>query len=166
MEPYNWAQFTTRIPVKASRQSLYDAWATRKGIEHWFLRTSEYRSPDGVLRKNDEHVQAGDQYMWQWEGWPDEVKEEGTIIACNGKDHFKFSFGDAGVCDVRIVEESNQTIVELIQTQIPIDEHGKHYWHLGCKTGWTFHLTNLKSIFEGGHDLRNKDKSIKNVVNA
>jgi len=166
MKEYDWSQFVTRIPINASTQDLYDAWSTRKGIEHWFLRMSEYKSPDGELRRDDEPVQAGDTYAWRWHGWPDEVEERGQIIACNGKDYFKFSFGDAGNCTVVIKEENGQTILELTQSQIPTDEHGKQYWHVGCKTGWTFHLTNMKSIFEGGKDLRNKDETIKNVINA
>ena len=82
------------------------------------------------------------------------------------KDLFKFTFGEAGVCTVRIIEENGIRIVELVQTDIPDDERGKHYWHVGCKTGWTFYLANLKSLMEGGIDLRNKDESLKNVVNS
>ena len=166
MKDYDWSQFVVRVPINAPVERLYDAWSTRKGIEHWFLRKSEYKSADGSLREDDEAVQKGDTYSWLWHGWPDEVEERGEILACNGKDHFKFSFGDAGVCAVDIKNENGQTIIELTQTQIPTDEHGKQYWHVGCKTGWTFHLTNMKSIFEGGKDLRNKDEQIKNVINA
>ena len=166
MSDFNWSEFITRIPVSADNKSLYDAWATRRGIEHWFLRMSEYRSPDGTLRGDDERVQSGDTYAWRWHGWPDEVEEHGTILNCNGKDYFQFTFGDAGICSVTIKNENGNTIVELVQTEIPTDEKGKHYWHLGCKTGWTFYLANLKSLFEGGIDLRNKDEQLKNVVNS
>jgi hypothetical protein len=37
---------------------------------------------------------------------------------------------------------------------------------VGCQLGWTFYLTNMKSIAEGGIDLRNRDIDFKNVVNA
>jgi len=166
MAEYNWSQFTTRIPVNADVVTLYNAWATRRGIEHWFLRMSEYRAPDGQLRKEDEQVMSGDSYAWRWHGWPDEVEEHGTILDCNGRDYFQFTFGDAGICTVTLKVESGITIVELVQSEIPTDEKGKHYWHLGCKTGWTFYMANLKSILEGGIDLRNKDVSLKNVVNS
>jgi hypothetical protein len=166
MADYDWGRFVVRIPIHASRERLYDAWSTRKGIEHWFLRMSEYKSAEGVLRKDDEPVQVGDTYAWRWHGWADEVEEHGQILACNGKDFFKFSFGDAGNCTVQIKEENEQTILELTQSEIPTDEHGMQYWHVGCKTGWTFHLTNMKSIYEGGADLRNKDESVKNVINS
>jgi hypothetical protein len=135
-------------------------------MENWFLRMSLYRHTDGSVCENEELVRTGDTYAWRWYGWPDEVEEHGTILDCNGKDYFKFSFGDAGNCSVTIKKEGEQTIVELLQSEIPDDEHGRQYWHLGCKTGWTFYFANMKSFFEGGVDLRNKDVQIKNVVNA
>ena len=166
MTEYNWSLFIVRIPINAPIQSLYDAWTTRKGMEHWFLRRSEFKRPDGTLREDNEHVQRGDTYSWNWHGWPDDIEEHGKIMLCNGKDYFQFKFGDAGICTVTIKEEHGYTIVELVQSEIPTDEEGMHYYHLGCKVGWTFHLTNMKSIFEGGKDLRNKDVELKNVVNA
>jgi len=57
-------------------------------------------------------------------------------------------------------------VVELWQENIPGDEDSKVNLHMGCTKGWTFYLTNLKSILEGGIDLRNKNISLKNVVNA
>jgi hypothetical protein len=166
MKEYDWSQFTTRIAISASKEDLYNAWSRQNGIEHWFLRLSEYTTKDGRLRMSDEQVEAGDTYLWRWHGWSDDVEERGEILSCNGKDFFQFTFGEAGVCSVRIKEEGDHVVLELLQSDIPTDERGKHYWHLGCKTGWTFHLTNMKSIFEGGADLRNKDESLKNVINA
>lgn len=32
--------------------------------------------------------------------------------------------------------------------------------------GWTFYLTNLKSILEGGFNLRNKNNKLGDVVNT
>jgi len=166
MSDFNWTTFTTRIPVNAPVEKLYWCWATREGIEFWFLRMSEYKTPAGDLRKDNEPVQKDDVYRWRWYGWPDEITEGGTILECNGKDFFKFSFGKAGNCAVTIKVEEGQTLVELIQDHIPDDEQGRHYWHLGCKTGWTFYLANLKSLLEGGVDLRNRDENLKNVVNS
>jgi hypothetical protein len=111
-------------------------------------------------------VQPGDTFTWRWHGWPDEVEEHGTILDCNGKDFFKFSFGNAGNCAVTIKPEKGITIIELTQTEIPDDDLGRQNWHLGCKTGWTFYLANLKSLYEGGIDLRNKNVELNNVVNA
>ena len=95
MADYDWSRFTVRINVKASTEKLYWCWATREGIEYWFLRMGEFRKPEGQLSAKDDYVQKGDLYRWRWHGWPDEMTEEGAVLDCNGKDFFKFSFGKA-----------------------------------------------------------------------
>lgn len=165
MSTINWSTFTVRIDVNASTEQLYAAWTTRAGIESWFLRLSEYKSADGSIRKDDELVQKGDTYKWMWYGWPDDTVEHGTVLDCNGRDTFKFSFGKAGICTVRIYKELDETIVELVQENIPDDEEGKQMWHVGCKTGWTYYLTNLKSVYQAGVDLRNKKEGIGKLLN-
>ena len=167
MAAFDWNRFSVRINIKnVSSEQLYRAWATREGIEYWFLRFSEYRKPDGVLRQPNEWVQKGDSYLWRWFGYPDEVSEKGEILECNGKDLFVFRFGEAGICTIHFAEEEGEKIVELVQDQIPIDEKSKVNWHIGCKTGWTFYLANMKSLFEGGIDLRNKNEKIQYVLTA
>ncbi len=166
MSTSDWTRFTVRIDIKADPKTLYEAWITNGNIEHWFLRWCEYKKPDGTLRRRDEPVQKGDSYSWRWHGYPDEVTEQGAILDLNGKSFFKFSFGKAGNCSVYIKEEAATTIVELIQENIPDDEHGRHYYHVGCKTGWTFHLADMKSIYEGGIDLRNKNEALKDMLNS
>lgn len=166
MQPFNWGRFVTRININATEEKVYQAWATREGIESWFLRLSEFKTADDILRKADEFVQPGDSYLWKWHGWPDEMQETGTILECNGKNLFRFSFGNAGNCTVSVIKESGELILQLLQEDIPETDQGKHYWHLGCKTGWTFYLANIKSILEGGIDLRNKNELLKNMVNS
>ncbi len=167
MANFDWSRFAVRINIKdIPKEKLYWAWATREGIEYWFLRKSEYKKQDGSLYAPDEYVQTGDQYSWWWHGYPDEVVEHGEILNCNGKDLFSFRFGNAGNCTVRIYEEEEEMIVEMIQDNIPTDEEGKRNWHIGCKTGWTFYFANMKSLFEGGTDLRNKKVEIQNVITA
>ncbi len=166
MSNYDWSRFIVRINVNAPPDKLYWCWATREGMEYWFLRLSEYATPKGELKATGEFVQTNDSYRWRWFGYPDEVTETGTILDANGKDIFKFSFGKAGNCTVSIKKEAGETIVELLQDNIPVTEEGKHYWHLGCKTGWTFYLANLKSLLEGGIDLRNKNEQLTSVINS
>lgn len=166
MTDFNWSRFTVRITVKASPKDLYKAWATKKGIEHWFLRLSEFKNPAGTARGINEYVETGDTYKWLWYGWPDDMVETGSILDCNGKDYIKFKFGVAGDCSVSIKTEEGENIVELIQDNIPTDEKGMQYYHLGCKTGWTFYMANLKSLMEGGVDLRNRNENIKRVINS
>lgn len=163
---FDWSRFRVKIPVKADLETLYRCWSTRGGMERWFLRACEYRRPDGTLLKDDEPVSGGDTYKWHWHGYSDEDTEHGTILETNGKDLFRFSFGKAGNCTVRLYEEEGEHIVELVQENIPTDETGKVYYHMGCKNGWTFHMTDMKSILEGGVDLRNRNLNLKGVANS
>lgn len=166
MSNFEWSRFSVRINVKAPIEKLYWCWATKEGIEYWFLRKSDYKKPDGSVHTPGDSVQKGDTYSWWWHGYPDDVVEHGEILDCNGKDLFQFRFGDAGICTVRIYDEEDEQIVELVQTGIPTDERGKQNWHIGCKTGWTFYMANLKSMLEGGIDLRNRNEKIQNVITA
>lgn len=166
MANFDWSRFSVRITVTASPKDLYRAWATRKGMENWFLRLCEYKRSDGTARSANENVEAGDTYRWLWYGWPDDMVETGSIISCNGKDQVKFKFGNAGDCTVNIKNEGGENIVELIQENIPTDDIGMRNYHLGCKNGWTFYLSNLKSILQGGIDLRNRNENIKQVINS
>jgi uncharacterized protein YndB with AHSA1/START domain len=166
MSNYDWSRFVTRINVNAPIEKLYWCWSTREGMEYWFLRLSEFKDRNGNLRKADEPVQKDDTYTWRWHGWGDDTTEYGTILDANGKDSLKFSFGKAGNCAVTIKNEEGENIIELVQDTIPTDAQGMHYWHLGCKTGWTFYLANLKSLLEGGIDLRNKHVKLQQVFNS
>jgi uncharacterized protein YndB with AHSA1/START domain len=162
----NWSRFTVRINIKATVAQIYNCWATRAGMEAWFLRLSEYKTEQDTVRTDNEPAKTGDTYKWLWHGWPDETVEYGTILQCNGQNLFAFSFGNAGNCTVKIYEEQGETITELVQENIPDDEQGKITWHIGCKTGWTFYMANLKSYLEGGIDLRNKNIELNNVLNS
>lgn len=162
---YDWSKFTVRIDVNAPIEKLYHGWATREGIEFWFLRYSEYKR-NGTVLKNAEFVKPGDTYTWRWHGYDDATQEQGEILECNGKDMFKFRFGNAGNCTVRIYKEENTTIVELTQDNIPTDEKGKQNFHVGCQSGCTFHFANMKSLYEGGVDLRNKNEKLKRMLNS
>jgi uncharacterized protein YndB with AHSA1/START domain len=165
MPYFDWSSFSVAINIKAAPVKLYKAWATRHGIEEWFLRISEFSRADGTVLKPDEEVKPGDKYKWMWHGWPDETEEQGKFIEANSTDFVKFSFGKAGVCSVNIQPYKDECIVRLKQEEIPDTEEGRLHWHLGCKTGWTFYLANMKSILEGGIDLRNKDLSMMEFLN-
>jgi uncharacterized protein YndB with AHSA1/START domain len=166
MENFDWSRFVKRIPVNGQTQSLYDLWTTQEGLERWFLRHADFKQKDGQPRGRTARIEPGDTYEWRWHGWEDEMVERGTILEVNGRDKIKFVFGKAGTVTVTIVKESGMPLVELVQDKIPSDEESKVNFHLGCQTGWVFYLTNLKSVVEGGLDLRNKRTDLRNVVSS
>lgn len=162
----DWTSFVKRINISASPGDIYKAWATQSGIEGWFLRNSVFTNDDGHDRKPDELVSRGDSYSWFWFGWPDEMNQKGVIIEANGTDLFQFTFHDPMVVSVSILEEEGEIIVRLEQENIPADDESRTNYFVGCGEGWTFYLANLKSVLEGGIDLRNKNESIKDVINS
>jgi hypothetical protein len=48
---------------------------------------------------------------------------------------------------------------------IPQDDYSRQHIRLGCSNGWAFYLHNLKSVYEGGLDLRNKDPKLGVMIN-
>lgn len=161
----NWSRFTQRININAPLQQLYNAFATRAGMQSWFLRMSEYKR-EGDLLAEDELVKDGDTYKWLWHGYPDSTVETGEILKANDRNELQFTFGKAGNVTVKFYEEKYENIVELTQENIPTNDEGKKNWYVGCSTGWVFYLANLKSIMEGGIDLRNKNIDLQRMLNA
>jgi uncharacterized protein YndB with AHSA1/START domain len=166
MTPYDWSSFTRRITIRAKTYDIYRCWATQSGLEKWFLRMAEFTKPDGSHRGKDYQVQKGDTYKWLWHGYGDESNELGKIIDANGKDMLQFSFSGGSTVTVSIYTEGGETIAEVKQSNIAVHDDSKANYHVGCSVGWTFYLTNLKSVIEGGIDLRNKNEQIPNVVNS
>lgn len=162
---FDWSKFTVRIDVRASKEAIYEAWTSQEMLELWFLRLAEFTTPGGVVRGRFEKIQKGDTYKWLWHGYGDDTAEHGTVLEADG-DVFKFSFGKAGVCAVNVKEVEGENIVELVQSEIPTDDTGKRQFHVGCSGGWTFYLANLKSMLEGGIDLRNRNEKLKGMINS
>lgn len=163
----NWHEIKLRINIKTTIDKVYRAWATQQGLESWFLRRAPFKDPQGKNRKENELLSKADSYHWTWHGYPDEVMQEGTILEANGKDKFVFSFSLNCPVTVSIYKEHDEVIVELVEENIPSMEEGRMFKHYTSNTtGWTFFLTNLKSVLEGGLDLRNFNPSLKNVITA
>jgi len=157
----DWSQFTVEIPLNTASDLIEKAWTTQKGIESWFLRDAIYKTKEGRLKSPAEKVQPGDTYAWRWHGWPDSMEEYGEILESGKEEFFRFVFGKAGIVSLGLTVREGDKILVLKQTQIPTDEAGRFNFHVGCKTGWTFYLANLKSILLDGPDLRNKNQALE-----
>jgi hypothetical protein len=164
MNNFDWTTFTLKIPVSARMQDLYDAWTRASEIEKWFLRKAVFTGNNEQPMDRYDPITKGGSYAWEWFGY--DVVEKGRITAANGKDHMQFTFAGECPVDVRLKQEGEEVLVELTQSNIPTDDKSKNNIRLGCHQGWSFFLTNLKSVYEGGIDLRNKDARFKGVVNS
>ena len=162
MKDFDWTSFTKRIAIKASNKEIYDAWTKTAELEKWFLEKATFYNSDKPLDPNT-NVAAGSVYEWIWYLYEDPMK--GKVIQANGKDFLQFTFEGECLVDIKLSEDQGYTIVELKHHNIPTDENSKKFIRLGCSHGWLFYLVNLKSIYEGGIDLRNKDERLPPMIN-
>ncbi|OSZ79954.1 hypothetical protein CAP36_01425 [Chitinophagaceae bacterium IBVUCB2] len=161
-----WKHFTKRIPIKASAKAIYDAWTTQQGLESWFLRLAQFTKADGTIKAKNIPIEKGDHYKWLWYGYDDNTAEEKEILFANGWDQLKFSFSGGCIVSISIKQENGENICQLTQ-EMPMENiNEQQHFYIDCGNGWTFYLANLKSILEGGNDLRNKNVLLKEVVNA
>ena len=163
MKDFDWTSFTKRIAVKAKLTDIYDAWTQSGNVEKWFLENAEFYSSKKGLLAPDEAVNKDCSYKWFWYLFPDPM--HGFIKEANGKNFIQFTFEGECIVDVSLTEKNGYTIIELTQRNIPTDDNSKKHVRLGCSNGWAFYLTNLKSVYEGGIDLRNKDENLTVMIN-
>ena len=164
MENFDWTSFTRKVAVKATLSQMYKAWAKPAEIEKWFLSKANYFEADKNLHDKTKNVEKGLTYEWNWFTY--DITESGSITEANGKDFLQFTFAGNCLVDIKLSEQDNHAIVELTQKNIPTDDKSKRDIRLGCDTGWCFYLVNLKSVYEGGLDLRNKNINFKSMVNS
>lgn len=163
MKDFDWTQFTKRIAVKAHLNVLYNAWTSSNEIEKWFLKKARFIDEKDQELGLDISVSPKTTYLWNWFLY--EETEKGEITIANGKDHLQFTFAGSCLVDVTFSREHDHTIVELKQSGIPLDDKSKQFIRLGCSSGWSFYLVNLKSVYEGGLDLRSKDERLRPMIN-
>ncbi len=163
MEDFDWTSFTRRIAVKAKLSDIYKAWTRSSDIEKWFLSKSIFLDKNGRPISENEQIEKGFAYEWRWYLYED--VESGRITEANGIDFIQFTFAGECLVDIKLTSQDEYVIVELTQKEIPTDDDSKRGIRLGCHTGWSFFLVNLKSVYEGGLDLRNKDTKLKGMLN-
>jgi len=163
MQNSDWSTFTKRLSYKLDCDTILDQWLTQDAIENWFLSKAEFTTPDGFKRDRHSKIEKGDTYLWMWHG--SDTTADGEILETNHKDFLKFTFLGC-VVTVTTKKERGESVLELIQHEIPLDDTSRMNLYVECTRGWTFYLTNLKSIMEGGIDLRNRNKELTQVINT
>jgi hypothetical protein len=156
MTDNKWTSFTLAGDYNIDIRSLYKAWATTEGLEKWFLRKANFYTVPRRTREPEEFIMKEDTYAWYWHGYNDDVFEKGQILEANGTDFLKFTFSGGSIVSINIESRNGISLVELTQENIPIESDPSKNLFIQCQIGWTFFMTNLKSVIEGGADLRNK----------
>jgi uncharacterized protein YndB with AHSA1/START domain len=156
-----WSEFKVTADFDIDVRSVYKAWTTPGGLESWFLRSANFYTVVGRLRSPEEDILKEDTYEWYWHGFSDDVMEKGEVLEVNGTNLLKFTFSGNSIVTVSIENIRGITVLELTQENIPKEEDLTKSLYVQCQIGWTFYLANLKSILEGGIDLRNKRVEIR-----
>ncbi len=164
MEKLTFESFTKKIYIKTTVEELYTLWATKSGIESWFLRSAEYTSAEGKNRDAKEFIQNGDQYVWKWHNW--NGQEAGKILAANGTDYLEFSFAEVSKVSITFENKGDAALLTLKQFEIPTDEETKMNVYNGCSCGWTFWLANLKAYLEHGILLNEREFDLTDIEDA
>ena len=164
MKNFNWTTFTKRIAVKAKLSEIYDAWTKPSEIEKWFLSNANYYDENTNPIKRESNIKKNNNYEWSWYLY--DIVEKGEITEANGMDFLQFTFAGECLVDIKLSQQNEYVVVELTQKNIPTDDKSKRDIRLGCDSGWSFFLVNLKSVYEGGLDLRNKNADLKRMINS
>ncbi|MFW9903251.1 MAG: SRPBCC domain-containing protein [Candidatus Thorarchaeota archaeon] len=164
LEQFQWTQFRLNEYVKASKEEIFQKWATPKGITDWFIASARYEDETGRVRASDEIVQAGDSYIWTFFTGFTMI---GKILEVKENTLFKFTFGkkepdsdEDVIVTVIIHEQKNGLRIEIFQENIADNEYGQIHYNMSCQLGWSYFMTNLRSIYESGYDLREKEKDL------
>ena len=163
MTNFDWTTFTRKIAIKATLSDIYNAWTKASEIEKWFLSKAVFTDTNNVPIGKDKSIEKGFNYAWNW--YLFDATEHGKITDTNGKDFIQFTFAGECLVDVKLSIQDDYVLVELTQKNIPTDDNSKQGIRLGCDSGWSFFLVNLKSVYESRVDLRNKDTNLKGMVN-
>ncbi len=157
LDDFSWSDLNVKEVIKASITEVYNKWATKKAITSWFLSKADFFDENGRKRDDHELIKAGDTYRWEFRS---PTPLEGKILEINQNENIKFTFwglNEEETSEVNVVfneYKSGQTQVTIIQNNIIISEYAKYFLTLNCMVGWSYYLTNLRSIFESGFDLR------------
>jgi len=156
MDNSKWASFKVAGDYNTDIRTLYEAWATTRGLEKWFLRKANFYTVPRRTREPEEFILKEDTYEWYWHGYGDDTFEKGEILEANGTDLVKFTFSGGSIVTVEMSSRNGISLIELTQENIPEESDPSKNLFVQCQVGWTFYMANLKSVFEGGIDLRNK----------
>jgi glucose-6-phosphate 1-epimerase len=164
----DWTRFTARIYVRAGVPSVFEAWATAAGLTRWFVSSAEFRppsaapggpaTPSAAAPRPDGAARPGDDYLWRWDSV--DYQAAGSVLELSWPDRLAFTFAGPSRCELRLRPAGEMTCVELFHTALPTLE-----MYEACRRGWTFCLANLKSVLEGGIDLRDVEAGHGEVVN-
>jgi uncharacterized protein YndB with AHSA1/START domain len=162
MDPDKWRSFVQRIDVDASLERTFAAWATAEGLMGWMVMEASILDPDGNERGPGVAANAGDRFR---NGWHTGLVGEGVILEVESPRLIRFTMQEGVEVEATMEPlDDGSVMVTMTQTHDLSDEMNLTLT-LAFKEGWAFYLANLKSVLEGGKDLRNFVHDIEHRLN-
>jgi uncharacterized protein YndB with AHSA1/START domain len=147
-------RFTKRIRVKCLPEEAFERWTTSKGLESWFLARASFGKFDVAA--------VGLPFKLEWSA---DTTDSGEVVAMESNRLFEFTWYEGrGRVRVNFSPVDTGTLIELTQ-HVAGEGEAQMQEFMDCRDGWTFYLTNLKCVMEGGLDLRDNDPDLPGLVN-
>ena len=139
--PHDWSQFGETIFISRSPRDVFRAWTDPTELSRWLAPRCEIDARRaGALRlKWDEYVET-DRVL--------AVEPDRSLLTTWGGEESPVRLA------VTLTPDRGGTICQLHQYGMDADDSTRFTLFAGCKSGWTFYLTNLKAYLEHGIDLR------------
>ena len=159
---FNMERFHHSIYLNKSADEVYKMAATASGLSKWFMGNVEYRSPEDILRNENDIIQQGDSYSWHW--LAKNLSLEGKVLKVQQDNLAAFTFGSLFIVTIMVKEDKGRTLFTL--THQYVNGAAKNdFAFINCCVCWAFFITNLKSVLEHGIDLRETEIDNEALVN-
>lgn len=152
-EDYKWDNFTLTYYYPVKVEELFNSWTTSAGLESFFIQECRFLDSNEEVKTKSEIAEEGDSYTWKWRH---DFEVWGKVLKVLPNKEFVFSFGEMKV-QVLFQETKDGSVLFMKQSNIANNSDGLVMGHLNCRSCWTFFMTNLKSVYLTGTDLRHDD---------
>jgi uncharacterized protein YndB with AHSA1/START domain len=159
---FNNESFFHSIYLNPPIDDVYKIIATSGGLQKWFMGKAEYTDASGSIRPSEQTAQKGDSFSWHW--LEKDLSITGKVLGASTNEKFSFTFGAIFEVTISVKENNGRTLLTLAQNYAK-DAKKNDFAYINCCTCWVFFLTNLKSVLEHSHDLRETLADDESLVN-
>jgi uncharacterized protein YndB with AHSA1/START domain len=150
------------IHVNAPLKSVYAAVSTAEGLRGWMPMEAVLTDTDGNELPPGRAASVGDRFRFAWHIGH---SEEGEFLEAEDDGRVRYSFGEATEVTVTLEETDDGTVLVTLEQDHDRGDDMNLKMMLGYGPGWAFYITNLKSVLEGGLDLRDFSHETEHMIN-
>ena len=175
----DWLGFTQVIHIRTDAVSAWRMVATCDGLERWFLGRADAWTHDGRQWPREISLEQGAKLRMSWlcvgtcdeRGVfaSDEQSEDNEVLRTDAPQRIRLGWYEGkGWVEFRVQPHlaDGRVTIELEQRMLPSNDFRQlEQAYIGCREGWAFYLTNLKSVLEHGTDLRERTPDRKGIIN-